>query len=69
MYDQSANMDNTTPINIHAQWYKLDTLKNLKQLHLKMLQNISLVVRIKKATKCVLIFPSQNDFNVSNIFN
>ncbi len=28
-----------------------------------MLQNISLIVCIKKATKCVVIFPSQNDLN------
>ncbi len=28
-----------------------------------MLQNISLIVCIKKATKCVMIFPSQNDLN------
>ncbi len=49
-------------MNIHAQWYKLDNLKNLK-LNLKMLQNISLIVCIKKATKCVDIFPSQNDLN------
>ncbi len=47
-------IDNTRPI--------LDTLKNLK-LHFKMLQNFSLIVCIKKATKCVMIFPSQNDLN------
>ncbi len=28
-----------------------------------MLQNIYLIVCIKKATKCVMIFPSQNDLN------
>ncbi len=28
-----------------------------------MLQNISLIVCIKKATKCIVIFPSQNDLN------
>ncbi len=43
---------------------KIDTLKNLK-LHFKMVQNISLVVCIKKATKCVVIFPSQNDLNMA----
>ncbi len=30
----------------------------------KMLQNILWIVCIKKATKCVVIFPSQNDMNV-----
>ncbi len=92
------------------QWYKLDTVVNLK-LHLKMLQNIYLIVCITcvllykwtcilslfyrfftvpcifimhscankdsiiiKATKCVVIFHSQNDLKgalcvgVSNIF-
>ncbi len=50
--------------NIHVLWHKLDTLKNLK-LHFKMLQiaNISLIVCTKKAAKCVVIFPSQNDLN------
>ncbi len=28
-----------------------------------MLQSISLIVCIKKSTKCVMIFPSQNDLN------
>ncbi len=28
-----------------------------------MLQNVSLIVCIKKATKCVVIFPLQNDLN------
>ncbi len=28
-----------------------------------MLQIISLIVCVKKATKCVMIFPSQNDLN------
>ncbi len=51
-------IDNTRPIFM----YKLDTLKNLK-LHFKMLQNISLIVCIKKATKCIMIFPSQNGLN------
>ncbi len=61
IYDQSTrNWQHWA--NIHVQWYKLDTLKNLK-LHFKILQNISLIVCIKKTTKCVLIFPSQNDLN------
>ncbi len=51
-------------MNIHAKWYTLDTLKNLK-LHFKMLQSISLIACIKNATKCVVIFPSQNDLNVA----
>ncbi len=45
---------------MYAQWYKLDTVKNLKLLF-KMLQNISLILCIKKATKYVMIFQSQND--------
>ncbi len=48
--------------NTHFQWCKVDTLKSLK-LHFKMLQNISLIVCRKKATKCVMFFPSQNDLN------
>ncbi len=49
-YDQSTNnWQHLT--NIHFQWYKIDTLKNLK-LHF----NMSLIVCIKKATKCVVIF-------------
>ncbi len=50
-------IDNTT--NIHVQWYKLDTLKNLK-LHFKMLQNISLIVCIKK--KSTMFVFLQNKF-------
>ncbi len=42
---------------------KLDILKNLITLDFKMLQNISMIVCIKKATKCVVIFASQNDLN------
>ncbi len=61
IYDQNTR-NGQQFTNIHVQWYKLDTVKNLK-LHFKMLQNISLIVCIKKATKCVVIFPSQNDSN------
>ncbi len=43
---------------------KLDNLNNLKLLF-KMLQSISLIVCIKKETKCVVIFPSQNDLNMA----
>ncbi len=65
---------NTRPIFM-SNGTKPDTLTNLKQ-HFKMLQNISLIVCIKKANKCVMIFPSQNDLNgalsmlrcMSNIF-
>ncbi len=57
-YKSTRNWQHYT--NIHVQQYKLDTLKNRK-LHFKMLQNIPLIVRTKKATKCVVIFPSQND--------
>ncbi len=61
MYNQrTRNEQHYT--NIHVQRYILDTLKNLKQ-HCIMLQNISMIVCMKKATKCVVIFPSQNDFN------
>ncbi len=34
------------------------------KLHFKILQNISLIVCIKKTTKCVVILSSQHDFNV-----
>ncbi len=40
---------------MHVELYKLDTLKNLK-LHFKMLQIISLIVCIKKATKMLFFF-------------
>ncbi len=51
MYDKCLrNWEHYT--NIHVQWNKLHTVKNLK-LQFKMLQNISLIVIIKKATKCV----------------
>ncbi len=50
-------------MNSHVQLYKLDILKSLK-LNFKMLQNILLIVCIKKATECVVIFfPSQNGLN------
>ncbi len=41
---------------------KLDTIKKIN-LHFKMFQNISLIVCLKKATKCVRIYLSQNDLN------
>ncbi len=72
IYDQSTRKWKDTT-NIHVQWHKLDTLKNLK-LHFKMLQNISFIVCLKMATKSVMIFPSQIylngvlDAGVSNIF-
>ncbi len=48
-------IDNTRPICMsNGTNY---TLKNLK-LHFKMLQNISLVVCIKKTTKQIVIVPS-----------
>ncbi len=47
-------IDNTRSIFMS----KLDTLKNLK-FNFKMLQDISLILWIKKATKCVTIFLSQ----------
>ncbi len=34
-----------------------------RKLNFKMLQSISLIVCKKKATKCVMIFPSENDLN------
>ncbi len=45
-------IDNTRSIFMSN---KLDTLKNLKLLF-KMLQNISFIVCIKNANKCVVIF-------------
>ncbi len=52
-------IDNTRPIFFT---YKLDILQNLK-LQFKIFQSISLIVCIKMANKCVVIFPSQNGIN------
>ncbi len=54
IYDQNTrNWQHQT--NIHVKWYKLDTLKNLK-LHFKMLQNISLIVCIKRQLNVLWFF-------------
>ncbi len=55
MYDQSIR-NRQHYSNIHIQKYKLDTLMNLKL-------QFYLIVCIRKATKFIMIFPSQNDLN------